>query len=126
MEFSFKPVTLKSPRPVCHAPVAATVRKCRPGWVSLRINGEVMKRTGWKAGAVLSPFLDETNRAILLLSDQRPIPDGSRKLYTDKGTSHIIDFPLDGPLKEWFGGPGPMRPMVLIEAKPGRLVFQVP
>jgi hypothetical protein len=126
MDFSFKPTTLLGQKPVCHASVAASIRKSRPTYVCFRFTQDILKATGWKSGTVLTLFTDEANKAILLLSDQRPVPDGSRKLTNKKGTVDI-EFPNEGIFLEWFGSkPFPQRPMRLIEAKPGRLVFQIP
>ena len=123
-EFAFKALNVKAKVNICPAPVAASVRKSAPKWVQLRFDKSVIKITQFKAGSVLTPFFDEANRALLLLSDQRPIPANARKCYGKEGST-MVEFPRQLVLEDWFPV-GPMRPLELVEASHGRLVVVVP
>ena len=123
-KFAFKALNVKTKNMVCPAPVAASVRKSTPKWVQLRFNKSVVKTTQFKAGSILTPFFDEENRALLLLSDQRPTPASARKCYGKEGST-MVEFPRQLILEDWFPV-GPMRPLELVEASHGRLVVVVP
>lgn len=91
----------------------------------MRIDKKTAKIMNIKLGStLLTPFIDEENRALLFVSDQRPVPKTARRVYGKDG-SLIIDLPRQGALEKWFSI-GPIRPMTLIEASPGRLVITVP
>lgn len=123
-EFAFKALNVQAKNTNCPAPVAASVRKSASKWVQLRFNKSIMKATQFKAGSILTPFFDEKNRALLLLSDQRPTPANARKCYGKEGST-MVEFPRQLVLVEWFQV-GPIRPLELIEASHGRLVVVVP
>ncbi len=123
-EFSFKPLVLNCKRKQCLAPVAASVRKTAKDWVTIRFRSEVLKKLGWKKGDVITPFADEQNRALLLLNDQRPVPESARKLY-GKATTLEVAFPRDGVFSKWFLV-GPMRELPVAEVSHGRLVVTIP
>jgi len=122
-EFAFKALNVQVKQPVA-APVAASVRKSQPRYVLIRIDAATVKKTQFREGSILSPFVDEANRAILLLSDQRPTPPGARKC-TAKDNQVLVELPRQQVLESWFPV-GPMRPLELVEASHGRLVVVVP
>jgi hypothetical protein len=126
-DYSFKTVTFTGARVITHDPVAASVRPTTPNRVSIRINAATIKKCAFKPGDMLTPFVDLENRAVLLLSDQRPLPASARKLW-GKGKhagSLEIEFPRTDDFEELFPI-APVRGMVLREASHGRLVFTVP
>lgn len=122
--FSFKAYTAVPKNTSCPAPVAASVRASRENWVCFRINKETSKTLQIKPGTLLSPFIDEPNRAILLLSDQRPTPVGARKV-SEKDSHCFVEFPRKHPFDQWFPK-GRILPMEISEASPGRLVIVAP
>jgi hypothetical protein len=122
-EYAFKALNFKVKQAVT-TPVAASVRKSQPTYVLIRIDAATAKKTQFRAGSILSPFVDEANRAILLLSDQRPTPPGARKC-TGKDNQVCVELPRQLILEKWFAV-GPMRPLELVEASHGRLVVVVP
>lgn len=122
-EFSFKAFNFHV-RSNCVSPVAASVRKSEAKWINIRIMKEVADKANFKAGEIVSTFIDEKNRALLFVTGQRPIPPGSRKIYGKDGNS-FFDLPRQGVLVEWFPQ-GPIRGMILIETSHGRMVVQVP
>jgi hypothetical protein len=127
-EFAFQSVIFSNARVINHDPVAAAVRKTTINRVSIRISHDVAKKCAFKEGDMLVPFLDVANRAVLLLSGQRPVPASARKLWNKKGStkgSFEIEFPRTDGFDELFDE-APMRGMVLREASHGRLVFTVP
>lgn len=124
-EFSFKKMEYTGQVTYCPAPVAASVRKSSPRWVTMRIDKKTAKVMDIKIGqSLLTPFIDEENRALLFVSDQRPVPKTARRVYGKDG-SLIIDLPRQGTLEKWFPI-GPIRPMTLVEVSHGRLVITVP
>jgi hypothetical protein len=126
-DYSFKSITFSGARVVTHDPVAASVRPTTPNRVTIRIDAATIKRCAFKAGDMLTPFLDVENRAILLLSGQRPLPTYARKLW-GKGKhagSLEVEFPRTDEFEDLFPI-APIRGMVLREASHGRLVFTVP
>lgn len=126
-EFSFRVLESTMKIAHCPAPVAASVRKSAKRWVTIRFDKKTSEMAGLKIGdsaTVLTPFLDESNRALLLLSGQRPIPPSSRKVY-GKDAMRMIELPRQGVLAEWFQ-PGPIRAMNLVEVSPGRILITVP
>jgi hypothetical protein len=126
-DYSFKTVTFTGARVITHDPVAASVRPTTPNRVAIRIDAATIKRCAFKAGDMLTPFIDLENRAVLLLSGQRPIPESARKLWgkgKNSGTLEI-EFPRTDGFEELFPV-ALMRGMVLREASHGRLVFTVP
>jgi hypothetical protein len=126
-DYSFKAVTFNNARVVNHDPVAASVRESTKTRVTLRINAATVKRCSFKAGDLLTPFVDVQNRAVLLLSDQRPTPESARKLWGKGSASKSleVEFPRTDDFEELFPV-APLRGMVLREAAHGRLVFTVP
>lgn len=126
MSFSFQPVTFSGVREVVPEPVAAAVRASSKTKVTMRIAPALAKKCAFKAGDFLTPFVDEPNRTILLLSDQRPLPKSARKVWQDgEKAPAVIEFPRNGILEEFFPV-APMRGMILREASHGRLVFSIP
>jgi hypothetical protein len=126
-DYSFKSITFTGARVITHDPVAASVRPTTPNRVSIRINAATIKKCAFKPGDMLTPFVDVENRAVLLLSDQRPLPASARKLWgkgRDTGSLEI-EFPRTDDFEELFPI-APVRGMVLREASHGRLVFTVP
>lgn len=127
-DYSFKPVTFANAKVVNHEPVAAAVRASTKTRVTIRIDVTTAKKCAFKAGDMLTPFLDSENRALLLLSDQRPLPTSARRLWgkSDSPKSSLeIEFPRMDGFDDLFHV-GPMRGMILREASHGRLVFTVP
>jgi hypothetical protein len=126
-DYSFKSITFSGARIITHDPVAASVRPTTPNRVSIRINAATIKKCAFKPGDMLTPFVDVENRAVLLLSDQRPLPASARKLWgKGKHTGSLeIEFPRTDDFEELFPV-ALMRGMVLREASHGRLVFTVP
>lgn len=127
-DYSFQAVTFANAKVINHDPIAAAVRKSTKNRVTIRISREAAKKCAFKAGDMLVPFLDVANRAVLLLSDQRPVPMSARKLWGKaegpKGC-YEIEFPRTDGFDDLFDV-SPMRGMVLREASHGRLVFTVP
>lgn len=127
-DYSFQAVTFANAKVINHDPVAAAVRKSTINRVAIRISYEAAKKCAFKEGDMLTPFLDVANRAVLLLSDQRPLPASARKLWVKKAGSKCsleIEFPRTDGFDDLFDV-SPMRGMVLREASHGRLVFTVP
>jgi len=77
-ELTFKPLVFEGIRKFVTSPVAASVHKTAPNRVVLRISAEVAKKAGLKSGEPLTPFVDESNRALLLLEGVRPLPAAGR------------------------------------------------
>ena len=126
-QFAFKPVAFANVRTACTAPVGASVRLSNKRTLTIRINAATSARCHFKKGELIVPFVDLPNRAVLLLSGQRPIPKAARPLYAKtKGKGAFeIEYPRVDELAELFA-PLPMRGMDLREAAPGRMVFVVP
>jgi len=127
LDYSFKSVTFTGARVITHDPVAASVRPTTPNRVAIRIDAATIKRCAFKTGDALTPFVDLENRAVLLLSDMRPLPPSARKLWGKGNNSRSleIEFPRTDDFEELFPI-APVRGMVLREASHGRLVFTVP
>jgi hypothetical protein len=123
-EFSFRVMDGPKRIALCPAPVAAAVRRSAKRWIVIRFDKQTSKAAGLKTGTLLTTFIDEGNRALLLLSDQRPIPPCSRRVY-GKEAQCFVELPRQGILEEWFQ-PGPIRPMNLVEVSPGRILITVP
>ena len=126
--YSFKPVQFTKVRRMITAPVAASVRKSNTRLVNIRIDAATAKRCGFAPGELITPFVDIANRAVLLLSGQRPLPAAARPIRSKgsaKSTTMEIDFPRADELAELFPSL-PIRPMDMKEAGMGRLVFVVP
>lgn len=125
--FSFTPVKFDSIKKVCTAPVGAAVHKSSNRHVSFRFSTEVMTKTKFAAGTRLAPFLDIQNRAILFLSDVRPLPDSARKMRPpSKGNRGTIDFPRADGFDKLFPCPKSMTGLQVVEISQGRLVVSVP
>jgi hypothetical protein len=126
MEFSFKSVKFDGFREMVSQPIAASVRESNTNFVTIRISQDLVKKCCFKVGDMITPFLDEANRTVLLLSDQRPLPKTARKVTNRQNVNYYqIDFPRRGELADIFQV-SPMRAMILREAAHGRLVFTVP
>lgn len=124
-DLSFKAINLPLSRPICRAAVAFAVRKSQPNWVTIRLTKSVVAKLGWQRGSMLAPFADEKNRALLLLSDQRPTPESARRAYGKNGSLEI-SFPRVGIFAQWFSACSSTTEMPLVEATHGRLVVLVP
>lgn len=127
-EYAFQAVTFANAKVVNYDPVAASVRKSTKNRVTIRISYEAAKKCAFKAGDMLTPYLDIANRAVLLLSDQRPLPTSARKLWAKSVSAKAsleIEFPRMDGFDDLFNV-GPLRGMILREASHGRLVFTVP
>lgn len=125
-EFAFKPVTFKSCKRSIAAPVSASVNKSSKGRVSFRLKESVLKTAKLAPGDALTPFLDIPNRAILLLSGQRPLPDSSRKIYETTGTACVIEFPRCDGFDKLFPGIAPAIGLEMVECMAGRILLVVP
>jgi hypothetical protein len=126
--YSFKAITFSNVRAIIPNPVAASVRKSNPKLVNIRIAADLAKKCAFKPNELITPFVDAENRAVLLLSGQRPAPKSSRPIHSkgDGGNRAMeIDFPRADEFAELFPERG-MRGMELKEAGAGRLVFVVP
>ena len=126
-EYSFTPVSFPSAkRHAVAAPVAASVHKTCLTRVNIRISSDVAKRAKLEAGMCLTPFLDEKNRALLLIEGQRPLPESARKLYKTTGISLIVEFPRSDAFAKLFPAPLPASGLRLAECSPGRIVVVIP
>ena len=127
-DYSFKTITFSNARQLCKDPIAATVRESTKTRVTFRIDRATAKKCAYKAGDMLTPFLDLENRAVLLLSDIRPLPLSARRLWSKQATESTaleIEFPRTDGFDDLFPV-GPIRGMILREASHGRLMFTVP
>jgi hypothetical protein len=126
-DYSFKPVAFHGVRVYTHDPVAAAVRGSTKNRVTIRLSAEIVKKCAFKEGDLLTPFVDMEHRAVLLLSDQRPVPSSARKLWGKgtAGTALEVEFPRVDDLADLFPVSS-MRGMTLREASHGRIVFTVP
>lgn len=126
--YSFKAITFSNVRVAITNPVAASVRKSNPRLVNIRISADLAKKCAFQPNELITPFVDVENRAILLLSGQRPMPKSARPIHPKSAGAKRameIDFPRADELAELFPEHG-MRGMELKEAGAGRLVFVVP
>lgn len=127
-DYSFKTITFTNARALCKDPVAATVRESTKTRVTFRIDTATAKKCLFKPGDMLTPFVDLENRAVLLLSDMRPLPLSARRLWGKQATKITpleIEFPRTDGFDDLFPV-GPIRGMILREASHGRLMFSVP
>ena len=125
LQYAFKEVRLVNTRTMVKEPVAAAVHKSNTRRVTIRIDAVTAKRCGFQDGDVLTPFMDLPNKAILLLSGQKPSLASRHLRSKPVGAMLEIEFPRVDDFAEVFPVL-PIRAMDLKEAKAGRLVFVVP
>jgi hypothetical protein len=125
MKYEFSPMEFKMRQQV-KSPVAASVRKSSPRYVSVRISGEIAKKVGLKKGDFVNVFADEKGGAFLIAACERQPNASSRRVIQDgeRAAAHL-EIPRQGPFAKWFPGEC-SKGRTVVEAEHGRLVVTVP
>lgn len=121
----FKAATFPSARKILRTDVTTARRKSTPTRITIRISGKTLKALAVnpKGDRKVSPFLDLETGEILLVFGDRGATKDAKNFYESNNTI-LLEFPFTDDFAEMFAKDFVTLPAKVIEAAPGRLVFQ--
>jgi hypothetical protein len=125
-DYKFKAVKFDGIRKPCNSMISASVHKSQPHRLTIRFREDAIKRGKISAGQYYTPFVDLENRALLLLSSERPVPDEARKVLQTSGIARVIEFPRANEIAQLLPGVTSAMALDVRECIPGRILLVFP